>query len=81
MVVELARETGAIVTVEEHQIAGGMGSAVAECLARRMPVPIEFIGIFDQFGQSGLSKELLDYYGMGEKDIKGAVKKVLLRKR
>lgn len=76
----LAHETGAIVTLEEHQIAGGMGSAVAECLARNYPVPIEFIGVKDKFGQSGTPEELIEYYGMGEKAIKEAVKKVLLRK-
>ena len=78
---KLAHETGAIVTVEEHQIAGGMGSAVSECLARHYPVPIEFIGVNDKFGQSGTPDELLEHYGMGEKDIKIAVQKVLLRKK
>ncbi len=77
----LAHETGAIVTVEEHQIAGGMGSAVAECLSRHYPVPMEFIGVKDKFGQSGTPDELLEHYGMGEKDIREAVKKVLLRKK
>ncbi len=77
----LAHEAGAIVTVEEHQIAGGMGSAVAECLAKNYPVPMEFVGVKDKFGQSGTPDELLEYYGMGEKDIKEAVKKVLLRKK
>src|SRR3990167_7222302 len=52
-IIELAKKTGRIVTVEEHQIAGGMGSTVAECLAKNFPVPIEFIGVDDQFGQSG----------------------------
>ncbi len=78
---KLAHETGAIVTVEEHQIAGGMGSAVAECLAKHFPVPMEFVGVKDLFGQSGTPDELLEYYGMGEKDIHEAVKKVLLRKK
>lgn len=77
----LAHEAGAIVTVEEHQIAGGMGSAVAECVARNFPVPMEFIGVKDMFGQSGTPDELLEHYGMGEKDIKEAVKKVMLRKK
>ncbi len=80
-VAELARETGAIVTIEEHQVVGGMGSAVAECLASRQPVPIEFIGVKNQFGQSGTQEELIEHYGLGEKDIKSAVKKVLLRKK
>jgi transketolase len=77
----LGHETGAIVTVEEHQIAGGMGSAVAECLARHYPTPIEFVGVKDKFGQSGTPEELIEYYGMGEKGIKEAVEKVIARKR
>jgi transketolase len=77
----LAHEAGAIVTVEEHQVAGGLGSAVAECVAKHYPVPIEFIGVKDQFGQSGTPDELIEHYGKGEKDIKEAVKKVLLRKK
>ncbi len=77
----LAHESGAIVTVEEHQIAGGMGSSIAECLAQHFPVPIEFVGVKDKFGQSGTPDELIEYYGMGEKDIKEAVRKVLLRKK
>lgn len=78
---KLAHEAGAIVTVEEHQIAGGMGSAVAECLARHYPVPIEFVGVKDQFGQSGTPDELIEHYGMGEKHIRQAVEKVMLRKK
>ena len=77
----LAHETGAIVTVEEHQISGGMGSAVAECLAQNCPVPVEFIGVKNKFGQSGTPEELIEYYEIGEKSIKEAVKKVLLRKK
>jgi transketolase len=79
-VIKLAHDAGAIVTVEEHQIAGGMGSAVAECLASHYPVPIEFIGVKNQFGQSGTPSELIEHYEMGEKHIKEAVHKVLLRK-
>lgn len=76
----LAHETGAIVTVEEHQIAGGMGSAVTECLAKHYPAPIEFIGVKDKFGQSGTPEELSEHYGLDEKDIKEALKRVMLRK-
>ncbi len=79
-VIKLAHETRALVTVEEHQIHGGMGSAVAECLAAHFPVPIEFIGVDDQFGQSGTMNELIEHYGMGEKDIYEAAKRVMLRK-
>ncbi|MFA5934047.1 MAG: transketolase C-terminal domain-containing protein [Candidatus Paceibacterota bacterium] len=79
-IVALAKETKAIVTVEEHQINGGMGSAVAECLAQNYPVPQEFIGVKDEYGQSGTPAELIELYGMGVSHIKEAVKKVLLRK-
>lgn len=77
---QFALKHRAIVTVEEHQIAGGMGSAVAECLAQTIPVPIEFIGVRNQFGQSGKPAELIEHYGMGVSHIKEAVKKVILRK-
>jgi transketolase len=80
-VINFAKETGAIVTVEEHQIKGGLGGAVAETLSENYPTQIEFIGVKDQFGQSGTSNELLEHYGMGEKDILKAVKKVLSRKK
>ncbi len=76
----LAKETKAIVTVEEHQVAGGMGSAVAEVLSQNYPVPIEFIGVHDKFGQSGTPDELVEHYGMGKDSIKDAVRKVLKRK-
>ena len=79
-IVALARETKRIVTVEEHQIAGGMGSAVAEVLAQNYPVPMEFVGVQDKFGQSGTPNELIEHYGMGKNSIKEAVKKVLKRK-
>lgn len=79
-IIALAKECKAIVTVENHQIAGGMGSAVAEVLAENYPVPIEFVGVKDKFGQSGTSDELIENYGMGVKDIKEAVRKVLKRK-
>ena len=79
-VLALAKECKKIVTVEEHQIAGGMGSAVAEVLAQNFPVPIEFIGVRDLFGQSGSPDELVEHYGMGKNSIVEAVKKVLHRK-
>lgn len=77
----LAKETNSLVTVEEHQIAGGMGGAISELLSSNYPVPIEFIGVHDKFGQSGTSKELIKYYGMDKDSIKEAVKKVLSRKK
>ncbi len=78
-IIELAQKVGRIVTVEEHQIRGGMGSAVAECLARHYPVPMEFVGVDDQFGQSGTPEELIEHYGMGTKGIIKAVDKILKR--
>ncbi len=79
-IIALARETKAIVTVEEHQIAGGMGSAVAEYLAQAFPVPIEFIGVHDRYGQSGTPTQLIKEYSMTRDDISATVVKVLNRK-
>jgi transketolase len=78
-IIELAKKTGRIITVEEHQIRGGMGSAVAECLAKNFPVPMEFIGVDDQFGQSGTPEELIEYYGLGKNNIIKAIKRVSKR--
>jgi len=75
-----ARECGAIVTVEEHQVQAGMGSRVAEIVAQRHPVPIEFVGVQDQFGQSGEPTELIEHYGMGTAAIKEAARKAYRRK-
>jgi len=80
-IVELAKKYKAIVTVEEHQIAGGLGGAVAECLAKTCPTPMEFIGMQDVYGESGKPVELIEKYGMGVGDIKEAVKKVIKRKK
>ncbi len=80
-VIEAASRAGAVVTCEEHQIAGGMGSAVAEVLAQNSPVPIEFIGVRDQFGQSGEPIELMNHYGMSADAIIAAAKKVITRKK
>jgi len=80
-IIELAKKYEAVVTVEEHQIFGGLGSAISELLARKHPTPIEFIGIKDVFGESGQPNQLLEKYGLGVKDIKEAVKKVLKRKK
>jgi transketolase len=80
LILNIAQTTKALVTVEEHQIAGGLGSVVAEFLASAFPVPIEFIGIKDDFGQSGTPSELIKHYGMDENDIYNAVQKVIVRK-
>lgn len=79
-IIDAAKKCGAVVTVEEHQTAGGMGSAVAECLASNCPVPVEFVGVKNVFGQSGTPDELIEYYGMGVSHIKKAVEKVVGRK-
>lgn len=79
-IVSAARRTGAIVTVEEHQIDGGLGSAVSEVTARNWPVPIEFIGMPNSFGESGQPDELLEKYHMKSHDIVEAVMKVIARK-
>ena len=75
-----AKKTGAVVTVEEHQINGGLGGAVAETLAENFPVPMERVGMPDSFGESGTPDELLEKYGMSVKKIKEVVKSVLKRK-
>jgi transketolase len=80
-IISLAHEVQALVTVEEHQIAGGVGSAVSEVImqyADKRP-PIEYIGIHDQFGQSGTPLELIEHYGMGITHIVAAAKKSLGR--
>ena len=79
-VAEAAKRAGAVVTVEEHQVAGGLGGAIAEFLAKTEPVPMEFIGLQNVFGESGPPEELLEKYGMGAKDIVAAVKRVVKRK-
>lgn len=80
LLIACAKETKAIVTVEEHQIAGGLGSAVAETLVQTYPVPIEFIGVRDVYGQSGTPNQLIEHYGMGRDAITAAVMKVIDRK-
>ena len=80
IIIQAAKDAGAIVTVEEHQVAGGMGSAVAEVLAKNYPVPLEFIGVQNRFGESGNPNELIEAFGMGVTHIKDAAKKVIKRK-
>lgn len=76
-----ARICGAIVTVEEHQVAGGLGSAVAEVVVQGHTVPMEFIGVKDSFGESALTPdELFQKYNLKSKDIVEAVKEVIIRK-
>lgn len=79
-IVKAAKETGAVVTAEEHSIIGGLGSAVAEALAENTPVPLVRVGVQDTFGESGKPQELLEKYGLTAASIKEAVRKVLKRK-
>ena len=80
-VVKAAGETGAIVTAEEHQEHGGLGSIVARIVARRHPVPMEFVAVKDVFGMSGKPEELLERYGLTSEDIVKAVREATKRKR
>lgn len=80
-IVQAAKDAGAIVTVEEHQVHGGMGSRVAEILSQNCPVPIEFIGVQNRFGESGTPSELIEVFGMGVSHIKEVAKKVISRKK
>jgi len=80
MIAQCARETGAIVTVEEHQVQGGFGSAVAEAVVQTHPVPMRFIGIQDRFGTSGSPEELFEAFGLKARDIVAAVQDVLRSK-
>lgn len=80
-IIQAAKDAGAVVTIEEHQAAGGMGSAVCEILAQEYPVPVELVGVKDRFGESGEPEELLKAFGLTEKEIIEAVKKVIKRKK
>lgn len=80
MIVAAARETGAIITAEEHQVAGGLGGAISEVVARHSPVPMEFIGMNDHFGESGQAEALMERYGMNASRIVELAQRVLLRK-
>jgi len=79
--IRAARTTGAVVTVEENQVNGGLGGAISELLAKNFPVPIEFIGMPDSFGESGAPDELLEKYGMKAKNIIEAAKRAVARKQ
>ena len=79
-IVNAAGETGAIVTAEEHQVHGGLGSAVSEVLSKYSPVPMEYVAMMDRFGESGEPNELMHKFGLDAKGIIKAVKKVHKRK-
>ncbi|MEY3398767.1 MAG: hypothetical protein RL220_1361 [Bacteroidota bacterium] len=79
-VVQSASRTGAVVTAEEHQINGGLGSVVAQALSLHQPVPIEFVGVRDTFGESGTPEQLMTKYGLEATNIVQAVRQVMARK-
>jgi len=79
-VIMAARETGAVVTAEEHSVVGGLGGAVCEALAESCPVPVERVGLRDVFGQSGTADELLAHYGLTPAHLVEAAERVLRRK-
>ncbi len=79
-ILESVKKTGSVVTAEEHSIIGGLGGAISELLGKKMPLPIEMVGVKDRFGTSGSIPELLDYFGLSKQDIVVAVKSVLARK-
>ncbi|HWO07483.1 MAG TPA: transketolase C-terminal domain-containing protein [Candidatus Paceibacterota bacterium] len=80
MILEIAKSAGAVVTVEEHQVNGGLGGAIAELLAKNAPRHIEFVGVQDQFGQSGKPDELIEHYQMGVSHIAAAIKSAMSQK-
>ena len=80
LVIKAAKETGAIVTAENHNVTCGLGSVVANCLAKNLPTVQEFVGVQDQFGQVGPQSFLMDEYGLRANNIAVAVKKAIERK-
>lgn len=79
-IINAAKETGAIVTAEEHQVNGGLGSAVAEVLVKNFPVPLEMVAVNDTFGESGDEEGLLKKYHLKDVDIVEAARRALDRK-
>jgi Transketolase, C-terminal subunit len=79
-VLESASKTGAVVSAEEHLIAGGLGEMIAGILIRELPLPIEFVAVDDKFGQSGTPSELMKQYGLSSEDIVAAAKRAIGRK-
>lgn len=77
LIIKAAKETKRIVTAEEHSIIGGLGSAVLEAISEECPVPVVRIGVKDTFGESGKPNELLEKYGLTEKEIVEGVKKLV----
>lgn len=80
-IIKASRDTGAIVTVEEHTLAGGFGSAIAEIVVQSCPVPMKMVGVRDRFGVSGEPDELFEYFGLKAKHIVNAAKEVIKMKK
>ena len=80
LILKAAKETGAIVTAEEHNIIGGLGSAVCELLSEKCPVPAARVGVPDEFGRSGKAGEVLDFFGLTAENIRDKAKEVIARK-
>jgi transketolase len=79
-VIQAAHETKSIITAEEHQVIGGLGSAVAEVVVKHCPVPMEFIGMNDRFGESGQARELMEKFGMDSETILQTIMKLKILK-
>ena len=79
-VLKSVKKTGAVVTAEEGQIAGGLGGAIAELLGEELPTPLRRVGMCDQFGESGHPDELLEHFGLDAKHIRLAVHSVVDKK-
>ena len=80
IIIKAAKETGAIVTTEEHSVIGGLGSAVCDVTAENCPVPVVKVGVYDTFGKSGAADVLLDEFGLRAKNIAEAAKKAIAKK-
>lgn len=81
LLIQQAKATGAVVTAEEHSVWGGLGSAVSSALSRKLPVPMEFVGIQDTYAESGKPEELLEKYGLTARHVALAAERVVKRKR
>jgi transketolase len=81
LIIKAAKETGAIVTAEEHSIIGGLGGAVAEVVSGNYPVPVKFVGVMDKFGKSGKPDKLIEMYGLTAANIAENVKEAIRMKR
>ncbi len=79
-IVRCAQETGAMITAEEHSVVGGLGSAVAECLAQSCPTPVERVGLQDTFAECGPYEDLMEKYGLNVEAIKAATRRSISRK-